>query len=994
MRRRWLGLAGLGALVALGVLARWKLVRDREGGETRGGAGGKGEPALHGGGRLVDVATVVRGAIEGTVRDPAGSPIAAEVCASGVSSSDSLADDDLREPVCATAGADGRYRLSGLAPARYWVEAAGAHFSPGRYRHGGRDTSIGLGAGEERRGVDITLLRGGVELAGTVSDIGGGAIEGAWVRAVQFQHGWAGEAVGAARARSLADGSFRLWVAPGEVHLGARADGYAKGGRAAAAPARRVEILLTPESSLSGRVVDAATGRGVAGARVATMSDMYGADPETSRSTRAATRADEQGRFRFRGLMPGRYKPTGTSPSGYGHARESVLLGLGQSVDGVVVELHPAGAVKGRVVVAGDESPCLSGYVGLDEPHAGLSRQERIEPDGRVAFEGILPGRYHVGVACDDFLADDPVPDVVVAHGVTTAEQRWTVRRGAVIRGTVRSSVGAPVARASILANVRKEGGPARGGVGSTSSEPDGTFQIRSLSAGTYDLFVEAADQPAAEPVVVTVSEGGEATVDIRLGVGGEVTGDVVDEQGQPVAGVVVGALPVRGGDSMRRGSMAESAAHTVDDGSFALRGLPAGLYQVTASRGEVPWGGRRLRAPGKRDDDIEKVEVVAGRTARVHLVVESQSGIIRGRVVDGRGGAISDAFVDAEPDSDPDRGGSAGRELHGWWRAPVLTDSEGGFAIARLAPGTYTLRAYRRGGGEALVGGVAIGARVTLTIRPTGSIEGALESEDAAIPDEFRVLVSDRETGFSRGESFFRTAGRFALRDLPPGSFTLSVSAAEGSGAAEAHVAEGQNLTGIAVRLRGRANLTGRVISLDQGKPLPGYSATITSVAPDGDASFDFGILGSSYSTSGADGRFAAKGVPSGRVQVMVAADSQTSRYGMWQRTLELAPGATDLGDLRVPPVRVAPGQPPGDLGFALVAPGPSFTVGAIRADGPAAKSGLQVGDVIVSVDGHDVHGDSMAYQGLSTVPPGTTVTFGLARGDSVRITAVEFRR
>ena len=45
---------------------------------------------------------------------------------------------------------------------------------------------------------------------------------------------------------------------------------------------------------------------------------------------------------------------------------------------------------------------------------------------------------------------------------------------------------------------------------------------------------------------------------------------------------------------------------------------------------------------------------------------------------------------------------------------------------------------------------------------------------------------------------------------------------------------------------------------------------------------------------------------------------------------------------------------------------------------DGPAARSGLAVGDVIVSVDGHDVRGDQMLYWALSSVSPGNDRDLG----------------
>ena len=42
----------------------------------------------------------------------------------------------------------------------------------------------------------------------------------------------------------------------------------------------------------------------------------------------------------------------------YGVAAESVLLGLGQTREGIVIEVHPAFVVSGQVVVEGSDDPC------------------------------------------------------------------------------------------------------------------------------------------------------------------------------------------------------------------------------------------------------------------------------------------------------------------------------------------------------------------------------------------------------------------------------------------------------------------------------------------------------------------------------------------------------------------------------------------------------------------------------------------------------------
>jgi len=981
------------AALTIAALAWWMT---REGGAEQEGAGAlarsgaaRAAGSAHAHRPRIDPATVARGAIAGTVRDPRGAAVAgAEVCA--YASSDELSAEDTRDPRCAASGADGRYRVAGLLPARYEVHAGAPQYMPGQYRDAERRADdLHLAAGEERGGIDIVLRPGGVELAGSVKDIGGGTVGGAWVRAGSERWGPSPRA----QTRSRADGSFRLWVAPGRVALTAQAEGYVPGRADATAPGLTVDILLTPEAVLAGRVVEVGGGAPVAGARVGVGSSggMEDASPEAHGS--AVT--DEQGRFRIARLPPGRYKAFASAPTGSGEARESVLLGLGQTVDGVTIELHPAALVVGRVLEAGNRAPCRDGWVGLSDHKAGRHGGAAVEV-GRVEIEAMLPGTYEVHVQCRGFRAQDEYPALVIAAGAAPPEQEWTVRAGCRIRGAVRSAEGAPVARAWISARPAGPMGPrsARDSE-SAPSEEDGSFLIDGLRAGTYEVSVEAADlPPPEEPQRVTVAEGGEAAVELRLERAGGVAGDVVDEAGRPVPGVTVRA------QGQARWSMAGAGGTmTRDDGSFALEGLRPGTYRVAAMRGgDFGWRAA-LRAPGKGDDDVagQPVRVVAGETAHARLVVESQSSAIRGRVVDPQGSPITDAYVDAERESESAAAaaGGARRSMRwSWARTPVLTDTDGRFALEKLSAGRYTVRGFRRGGGEALAEGIAAGASVTLTIRRTGSIAGKVVVAGGRPPETMIVTLGDRQTGFSRTEHFFRTGGELTVRDLPAGSFEIAVSAPEGTGHTVAQLAEGQNLTGLSIELEARAAVTGRAVDLEGGAPLAGFRVHVQPIAT---TSFSVG-MSRDQEVSGADGRFRVEDAPAGRVQLLLfPTEPGASSHGMARRIAVLEAGrTTDVGDVRVPERRLKPDQLPGDLGFVLKQNPPDtepgnevLAVAVVRADGPAARAGLQVGDVIAAIDGHDVRGDASLYHSLASVPPGQSVTLGLASGAAVKITA-----
>ena len=531
----------------------------------------------------IDVRSLPRATIDGTIRDPSGAPVAsALVC--GFASSQKLSDQETRDPTCVHSQADGRYRLEHLWPARYQVHASAQRFIPAAYRESDEDgdaSEVTLAAGQTRRDVDVVLSPGGVELAGAVVDIGGGPVEGARVYA-RRRWGWQ-ERGGYALTRTAADGSFHLWVAPGTQEVTAEAEGYARGHKTAHAPSHRVELLLTPGSTLAGVVVEAKTGAPVAGARVTVGSRMGLALSGDGGGGWGSALTDDRGHFRLTRLPPGRYKPDAVTAGGTGQARESVLLGVGQTVDNLRIELHPAALVTGRVVAADDHTPCPKGSVLLSDAGTQEERRGTIDPDGSVELRAVLPGTYKVTVMCEGFLNGADFPPVAVTAGRDPAETLWTVERGGRIRGQVHDTSGTPLAGVQIQsrpADVKRAGFREWK---STTSRIDGSFVIEGVADGSYKVSASAEGFPdPPEPTEVTVPAGGEAAVDIGFARGGVVAGEVVDAQGQPLAGVSVRARgKARWG--MGAGGM------TDDGGGFRIDGLsPGSLPDRGLTRGDV----------------------------------------------------------------------------------------------------------------------------------------------------------------------------------------------------------------------------------------------------------------------------------------------------------------------------------------------------------------------------------------------------------------------
>ncbi|MCB9748753.1 MAG: carboxypeptidase regulatory-like domain-containing protein [Myxococcales bacterium] len=933
-----------------------------------------------------DVLAARRAALSGTVRDPDGAPIAgAQVCASPKSRT--LLRNELRDPFCATSDGEGHYRIDGLFPVEHSVQATAPTFIPAGHKHGeGQHErySVHLVAGNERAGVDIELKPGGVEISGVVRDLSGGELEGALVTA---DGGF---------TRSGEDGRFSMWVEPGVAWVNASADGYASETSRGAAPGHDFELLLTPESVLVGKVVLAGTQTPVAGVSVdsdswaARMSWGYG--PETM--------TDQDGNFRIERLEPGSYKPTAFSDEHYGIAPAEVHLGLGQTSEPVIIEVHPAFTVAGRIIIDEGEG-CDQGNASLNDPKTKRSFRARTERDGSVKLHGVLPGTYNVEISCGGYVPEERYEPLTVE--APSDGHEWTVHSGRTIRGVVLTARGEPADKMYVRASMKTDVNDPRARQTSSwrrDTEDDGTFAIYGLKPGTYELQVSGERPGTEKPVEVALPEGRDLDgVTIELPGSGTVTGRVVDERGQPVGDVQVDlSSKERGGGVRFVFGTSSTSTRAADDGTFELEFVQPGSYRATASQN---WTST-LRSPGTSDDDVQGVElsVVDGETTDVELRVEAKGASIRGRVVDEGGGPVPDAFISAtrESDSATKTEGSNIRSSRwgDWDRRPVLTDHDGGFVLEDLTVGSYTVRARRKGGGEGFVEGVETGGDVVVALQETGVLAGRVALAGAAAPEEFTVTLRDRESGLWRRDTFFRTGGAFLFEELPGGKFELSAAAGEGNAETTVTLGDGEEKRDVKLELTARVTVRGQLVDFDTGEPVVGLQV---GVSPRTGGMWGGGESEDRKEVSDAQGHFEVENAPAGDVRIFVRPQNwgASSDYS-WtslMRVLPPEPAVQELPPIKVIRKRVKDEERAGELGYKLREPKPDedwakreLAVAFVRPGGPAEQAGLKVGDVITSVDGHDVTGEqTYQYFGLVTNKPGATVELGLARGDTVKL-------
>ncbi len=345
--------------------------------------------------------------IAGHVVDEAGAPLA-DVLVRADPEDPDRRRTEVRATAFAVTGADGAFVLEGLDRGSYHVSAAAEGRAPagrGGVAGGAREISLVLGAG--------------LPLAGVVATDDGVRVP-AYTLLVHVRHGARRELV---LARSIVEpaGRFEVRVAPGDYELIAAAAGWAPSAPVtAAAGTTDATLVVTAGAALRGRVVAAASGRGIPYARIVREALGGGASAQPS-NPGTVTRAD--GSFELTGLPPGPFSIS-VAAAGY-HPR--IEAGL-TATEGA--QLGPLAIAL--AALADGEQPALE-LVGIG---AALGATE----DG-LRVQSVFPGSgaAAAGIAAGDLvIAIDGVPvaqlglDGAVARirGVVGTTVAVTLRRG------------------------------------------------------------------------------------------------------------------------------------------------------------------------------------------------------------------------------------------------------------------------------------------------------------------------------------------------------------------------------------------------------------------------------------------------------------------------------------------------------------------------------------------------------------------------------------
>ena len=292
-------------------------------------------------------------------------------------------------------------------------------------------------------------------------------------------------------------------------------------------------------------------------------------------------------------------------------------------------------------------------------------------------------------------------------------------------------------------------------------SEEDGSFTVDKLLARTYWVSARAGElvggpvaspQGAnAEPVIIRMATG--ITVNVR----------VLDDAGNPVAGLVVSdgeGDDDPDADASARARAEARRATSGADGKARLVGVRPGFAYVAAKAQQ----GFAAASVGRA--------IAAGVTS-IDLTLKLRRGVlVTGRVLDEAGKPIGKVTISA-PDADNAWGGQA--------EGTAVTDARGSYQLT-LAPGNYRVSGAAKDFAPSTSALFAVGTTPLtapdLILRAGGTIAGTVLSTEGA-PVPFATIRIGDALPTSGGNSVRGTtadaSGRFEVAGLPRGKVKVT---------------------------------------------------------------------------------------------------------------------------------------------------------------------------------------------------------------------------
>jgi hypothetical protein len=501
----------------------------------------------------------------------------------------------------------------------------------------------------------------------------------------------------------------------------------------------------------------------------------------------------------------------------------TAAIALGQSVPS-----NPKGraAVEGIVTKDPGSEPVKKALIELiAEDQATAGDYTAVSgPDGSFRIEGVLPGRYRLfaeRTGLLEFEKHHPRAEgrlLTLGEGQELKNLQIRLQAAAVVRGRVTDEDGDPMANAQItvMRQIFSAGHNRFEQVGSERANDLGEYRIASLPAGNYyvavspppDLknlidtsgFAASLRDPKSDKAALsyqttyypgTPDRSQAAAIQLHPGDEFPVNFSLTPGPTLSIRGSVVNLPPRSTAVIMlqsRDFNVVLNGADMHKDGSFEIRDVAPGAYTILASIENAPtpmMARQSLQIAGSSVDGL-RLSPQPGGSIRGRLRLESKGNV-------GRFDPTQIFLTLQSADGDDSTLGAFGM---GDGFSPVTKiAADGSFEWKSVPPGTFYLQFVDGAGGggwylkSALAGGRDVnesglameGGAVVLDVLVSsngGTVDGlAADPKGDPVPNAVIVAVPEPRLR-SREDRYFKTvadqSGRFTLRGVPPGEYTL----------------------------------------------------------------------------------------------------------------------------------------------------------------------------------------------------------------------------
>lgn len=618
-----------------------------------------------------------------------------------------------------------------------------------------------------------------VEITGRITR-GGNPVENARI----FALGSTGEGNGV----SGPDGSFVVsGLSAGPTRLMIRKeDDFVQDTRMITAPARDVAIELPNGGRVTGRVVEKGTNKPITTFQAGISISRSGGGMVMMAPPQLRDFTTDDGSFVLENVPAGGMVLVANSP-GYSAGRMNVQVEEGKTLSDVVIELDTGVKLTGRVT--GNNGAPLSDVSVRIMPSptggfatSGAERSATTDSNGEYTIDSLEPG--------DETVMFSHAKHAGTRKSVTLKgrETRLDVQlsSGQVVKGTVVTEAGAPVADASV--DVVSAGGS----YVSARTNASGAFEVEGLNPGRYRF--SASRTGYADGIVEDVDISSGAPVRITLRTGGTLYGRVT---GLTPAELESTQVEARSGRA--------SAVATVDrNGNYRIEGAPTGTVQVNAQV--------LSRSRSFKSSSAQTVTLEAGGSQQVDINFRGDI-VIRGRVTR-NGKPLPNASITFIPKGTSQRGVNSGS-----------TDEQGMYSIDGVDEGDYTVMVNDQQRFSPHATQYTVRGSDTFDINyKTAALRGRVVDATTNEPisnAEVQVRTTMLENVRIPRSAITDSTGSFVLDSVSAGTYTLTaVKESYGNQIQEIVVTE-SGVDNVELRMSKNSGITLKVVDARDGRPI-----------------------------------------------------------------------------------------------------------------------------------------------------------------------------